>query len=190
MFLKNILVAFVAAQAGSSTQDRWRFACEQHTAHNSRVVAGQRRSLSRSRAVVGAMMTNNVGECFRAFEASERFREYPLQIRVAFQKVAAWLPEHVAPLSMAEVNAAFTNRLRHKAYRERGQKFSNQLLVLLQTLVKIEIANGSLLSNRIRQVPKLRLAPPLLGTDRRYIPPIRQPISSHTNPVRKKSSKK
>jgi hypothetical protein len=132
--------------------------------------------------------TGTVREALIDLQQSERFREFPLQVRDAFLRVGAWLPPRQASLPITEINASFAKMLRDKAARERGWKFGNYALLLLQAVIKAEVNAGKLSSNRVKQVPKL-LPPPLPpSTLRRHIAPIRQPNSSAISLSRKENS--
>jgi hypothetical protein len=133
-------------------------------------------------------MTNGPGgafstvcEAFVGLQQSERFREYPLQVRDAFQRVATWLPPRQASLPIIEINAALARMLRDKAARERGWRFGNYALLLLQSIVNAAVDAGTLSSNRVKQVPKLAplKAPP--SRDRRRIKPIRRGLLVENN---------
>jgi hypothetical protein len=124
------------------------------------------------------MMDNNaqnrsIREAFLLLQSAPRYREYPLKVRDAFQRVATWLPPRHASLPITEINASFAKMLRDKAARERGWKFGNYALLLLQAIIKAAVEAGTLSSNRVKQVPKLAplKAPP--SRDRRRIKPIR-----------------
>ena len=129
-----------------------------------------------------------VREAFIDLQQSERFREFPLRVRDAFQRVATWLPPRQASFPIVQVNASFAKMLRDKAGRERGYKFGNHTLLMLQSIIKASVDAGTLSSNRVKQVPKL-LPPPLPPSAlRRRIAPIRHPNSSATSVSRKENS--
>lgn len=123
-----------------------------------------------------------------AYQNSHRFREHPLQVRAAFQRVATWLPPRQASLPLAQVNASFAKMLRDKAGRERGYKFGNHTLLMLQSTIKAAIDAGTISKNRVRQVPKLPPPPLPASTCRRRIQPVRQPISSPVNLLKKENN--
>jgi hypothetical protein len=112
-------------------------------------------------------------EAFLEFQGSEEFRDYPLQVRTAFQRVITWLPPREASFPIATIDASFGRMLRDKAARERGYKFGNYALLMLKSIIKVAINAGTLYSNRVAQVPRL-LPPRQQPTNsRRAIKPIR-----------------
>jgi hypothetical protein len=133
--------------------------------------------------VFGRGSSGTVREAFIGLQQSERFREYPLQVRVAFQRVATWLPPRQASLPITEINASFAKMLRDKAARERGWKFGNYALLLLQSIIKAAVDAGTLSANRVQQVPKL-LPPGQQSThNRRAIKPVRSQILASNTPL-------
>ena len=121
-------------------------------------------------------------DAFAELLDSDEFREYPLQVRAAFQRVATWLPSREASFPVTEINASFAKMLRDKAARERGWKFGNYALLLLQSIIKAAVDAGTLSANRVQQVPKL-LPPRQQSThNRRAIKPVRCQILVSTNP--------
>jgi len=144
-------------------------------------------------------MTNSTGgdrghnetvrDAFLDLQQSERFREYPLQVRDALQRIAAWLPPRQASLRIIEINASFAKMLRDKAARERGgYKWGNYALFFVQAIVKAAVDAGALSNNRVKCVPKLPPPPLPASTSRRRIRPVRQPISSPANLSKKENS--
>jgi hypothetical protein len=138
--------------------------------------------------VLGRGQNGTVREAFIDLQQSERFREYPLQVRAAFHRVAEWLPTRQASLPITEINASFAKMLRDKAARERGWKFGNYALLLLQSIIKAAVDAGTLSANRVKQVPKLA---PLKGPpsrDRRRIKPIRGGLLVENNLAKAENS--
>jgi len=121
---------------------------------------------------------HTVCEAFIELQQSEQFREYPLQVRDAFQRVATWLPPRQASLPIIEINASLARMLRDKAARERGWKFGNYALLLLQSIVNAAVDAGTLSKNRVRQVPKLLPPRQQPTSHRRRIDPIRRRIAN------------
>lgn len=120
--------------------------------------------------VFGRGSSGTVREAFIDLQQSERYREYPLQVRASFERVATWLPPREASFPITGINASFAKILRDRACRERGWKFANLTLVLIQRLVADAVEAGALESNRAAQVPKL--------------PPTRQPPTSHRRHIK------
>jgi hypothetical protein len=121
---------------------------------------------------------------FIEFQTSDCFLEHPLGVRTAFQRIAAWLPVRDASYPLARINASFGKMLRDRAARERGWKFGNMTLVLVQILVARAVKTGTLADNRVKQIPKL---PPVSGqqsSGRRYIKPVRHRIASIPVPLK------
>jgi len=100
-----------------------------------------------------------------ALQNSERFMEYPLQVRTAFIKIQRWLSDREASLLLENITAASARMLRDRAARERGWRFGNQTLVLLNIVVMRAVSCGILSKNRIRQVSKI--PPPFRPTNER-----------------------
>jgi hypothetical protein len=65
------------------------------------------------------------------FQKSDEFCEHPLQVRMAFQVIATWMPDREASTPLVEINASFAAHLRNKAARERGWHFGDHALVLV-----------------------------------------------------------
>lgn len=127
-------------------------------------------------------------DAFAELRDSDEFRAYPLQVRAAFQRVAAWLPSREASFPITQINASFAKMLRDKAACERGWRFGNQALAMLQIVVARAVASGVLEKNRVRQLPKI-LPPRQQSNQRRAIRPIRHRIPASTNsPEYEKSS--
>ena len=115
-------------------------------------------------------------EALASFLASDEYWAYPIGVRAAFLSVAAWFPTKQSSLPMIEINASFAKMMRNKAARERGWKFGNYTLLLLQSIVTAAVDAGTLSKHRVRQVPKL-LPPRQQPTSyRRRIDPIRRRI--------------
>jgi hypothetical protein len=115
---------------------------------------------------------------FFEFMDSDSFRQHPLQVRATFHQVAIWLPPQLASIPITAINASFAKMLRDKAARERGWKFGNHALLLVQSIVNAEVDAGTLSKNRVRQVPKL-LPPRQQPTNhRRRIEPIRRRLAN------------
>jgi hypothetical protein len=138
--------------------------------------------------VFGRGSSGTVREAFIGLQQSDRFREYPLQVRIAFQRVATWLPPRQASLPITEINASFAKMLRDKAARERGWKFGNYALLLLQAIVKVAVEAGTLPSNRVKQVPKLAPVKGPPSRDRRQIKPIRGGLLVENNLAKAENS--
>jgi hypothetical protein len=132
--------------------------------------------------VLGRGQNGTVREAFIDLQQSERFREYPLQVRAAFHRVAEWLPTRQASLPITEINASFAKMLRDKAARERGWKFGNYALLLLQSIIKAAVDAGTLSANRVRLVPKLPPPRQQSTHNRRAIKPVRCQILASTDP--------
>ena len=120
--------------------------------------------------------------------APEFFSRYPLGARSRFLRINVWLPDHERSLPVELLDAARAKRLRDKAGRELGWRLANHLVVLLKDAIEREISLGSLSRNRVRNVPKLRPPHQPLGSHRRRIRPIRQPISSPANLLKRENS--
>jgi hypothetical protein len=118
-------------------------------------------------------------EAFEELKASDGYWQLTLPVRLRFQQVASWWPERDAQLPLANVNAAFAKMQRDRAARERGYKFGNYALLMLQAIIKAAIDAGVLSRNRVAQVPRL-LPPRQHSTQRRSIP-IRHRISARTD---------
>jgi hypothetical protein len=116
-------------------------------------------------------------EAFAELRDSNEFRDYPLQVRDAFQRVATWLPPRQGSLPIAEINAAYAKMLRDKAARERGWKFGNYALLLVQSIANAAVDAGALSNNRVKQVPKLLPPRQQPTSHRRRIEPIRRRIA-------------
>jgi hypothetical protein len=114
----------------------------------------------------------SVYEAYRDFRGSPEFRNYPLRVRDAFQRVATWLPAREAAFSIVEINAPFARMLRDRACRERGWRFANFTLALLQALIARAVDSGMLTKNPVRQIQKI-LPPRRQSNERRPIKPIR-----------------
>jgi hypothetical protein len=136
----------------------------------------------------GCCRNSTIHQTFLALQRSDLFHDHPLRVRIAFQRVAAWLPARPASIPIIEINASFTKMLRDKAARERGWKFGNYTLLLLQAIIKAAIDAGALCSNRVKQVPKLLPPPPPPSTCRRRIRPVRQPTYSSVNLLKRENS--
>jgi hypothetical protein len=123
----------------------------------------------------------NLEEAFSSLIASEGFRGYPLAARAAFLSAHAWLQPKVRDTLLIGITASLARNWRDQAARERGWRFGNIVLVLVQTVVARTVAAGELAPNRVKCVPKL--PPPRLpaSIDRRRIRPTRQPIHSSKN---------
>jgi hypothetical protein len=137
--------------------------------------------------VFGRGPNGTLREAFIEVQQSEGFREYPLQVRAAFQRVEAWLPPKQAALPITEIDGSFARMLRDRAARERGWKFGNYTLLLLQATINAAVEAGTLPTNRVKKVPKI--LPPSLPTTtfRRRIRPARHPISSPASLSKKES---
>jgi hypothetical protein len=133
-------------------------------------------------------LQNSLQIAFSNFANSDRFRKHPLSVRMAFQRVADWLPPREASWPMIEINTSFANLLRDKAARERGWRFGNYALILVQTLVAEAVTAGKLSKNRIRQVQKLPPPRVHVGNSRRSIKPIRHRISASADSILNDSS--
>ena len=122
------------------------------------------------------------------FQRSAQFREHPLQVRMIFQSIAVWMPDRERYFPLVKINASFAKRLRNNATHERGWRFGNHALVLIQAVVARSVSTGILTTNRVRQVPKL--PPPLLPDSacRRRIQPIRESVSSAENLLKKENT--
>ena len=122
------------------------------------------------------------------YQRSDQFREHTLPVRMTFQAIVVWMPDRERSLRLIEVNASFARRLRDKAARERGWRFGNHVLVLLQTVIASAVGIGMLTVNSVRQVPKL--PPPFRqpGNGRRTIQPIRHPVAESPNLPKKETS--
>jgi hypothetical protein len=133
---------------------------------------------------------NNGGMLIQAlvdYQRSDQFCEHPLQVRMIFQVVTIWMPDREASTPLVEINASFAKRLRDRAARERGYRFGNYALLMLQAVIKVAINSGTLSSNRVVQVPRL-LPPRRQSTHRRNIRPIRHRISAQTDSGREEST--
>ena len=130
----------------------------------------------------------SVGEAYAQFRTSDEYWSWPPSVRVAFHKVHCWLPQRATKTALAGVNARFARALRDKAARERGWKFGNYALLLLQSIINAAVHAGALSNNRVKQVPKL--LPPSLppSTCRRRIRSVRQPIYSSANLSKRENS--
>ncbi|WP_128958263.1 hypothetical protein [Bradyrhizobium guangzhouense] len=102
-----------------------------------------------------------VCEAIADFRQSEGYREFPLQVRSYFESIAKWLPAREASLPLAAIDAGFAKRLRDRAGRERGYRFGNHTLLLIQVLVKRAVRAGAPLKDRVRNVPRLAPGTPL-----------------------------
>jgi hypothetical protein len=122
------------------------------------------------------------------FRSSDSFRERPLQVRTAFDKIIQWLPDRDGSLPLDAITASFARTLRDRAARERGWKFANTTLVLVQMLVGRAIETGVLAVNSVKQVPKLPPPPLPASTCRRRIKPVRGSISLSANLLKKENS--
>jgi hypothetical protein len=122
------------------------------------------------------------------FQESRHFRELPLSVRTRFIAILDWLPKREASWPLSEINASFARTLRDKAARERGWRFANYALLLLQSIVNSAICAGTLSIDRVRQVPKL--LPPRLSPSscRRSIRPVRRLIYSTENLSKRENS--
>jgi hypothetical protein len=125
---------------------------------------------------------------FDHFRSSDEYWLLPFVVRNSFQKIAAWLPDREALLPLAEINASSAKRLRDKAARERGWKFGNMTLVLIQVLVARAVETEILTSNRVRQVSKLPPPHRQPTSHRRHIEPVRHRAVAPTSPKKKKNS--
>lgn len=126
-------------------------------------------------------------DCYYDFAMSDQFRQHPLQVRAAFQRVATWLPPREAAFPIKEINAAFARMLRDKAARERGWKFGNYALLLVQAISKVAVDAGALPNNRVKWVPKLP-PPRRQSTERRYVKPARYQTRGSTEPRKSESA--
>lgn len=113
--------------------------------------------------------SSSLREALASFLASEEYWSYPVEVRSAFQSVVGWLPPRQASLTITEIKASFAKMLRDKAGRERGYKFGNYALLLLQAITKAAVGAGALSTNRVKQVPKLLPPRRQLTHDRRRI---------------------
>jgi hypothetical protein len=131
---------------------------------------------------------SSLREALASFLASDEYWTYPVGVHAAFQSVVTWFPPRHASLPIVEINASFAKMLRDKAGRERGYKFGNYALLLLQAIIKAAVDAGALSTNRMKQVP--RLLPPRrqLAHDRRPIKSPRRPAGLNSNSARTRSS--
>jgi hypothetical protein len=72
--------------------------------------------------------------------------------------------------------------LRDKAARERGWKFGNYALLMLQSIIKAAVEAGALSTNRVKQVPKI-LPPRQQSNHRRAIRSIRHRVLASPHSV-------
>jgi hypothetical protein len=112
------------------------------------------------------------------FLMSDEYRRCPLQVRDAFRRVATWLPSRDASFPVTAIDSSFAKMLRDRASRERGYKFNNHTLVLIQVVVARAVDTGMVTHNRVRQIPKLPPPPRPTSTCRRRIRPVRQSTPS------------
>src|SRR5258708_16275362 len=97
-----------------------------------------------------------LGEAVQEFcFISAEFRDYPLQLRIAFLRIFSWLPDRDAALSLEAVTASTARMIRDRACRERGWRFANQALTMVQIIVARGVDSGVLHKNRVRQIPKI-----------------------------------
>jgi hypothetical protein len=120
--------------------------------------------------------------------ASDEYWTYPVGVRAAFQRVVTWFPPRQASFPLAEINASFAKMLRDKAGRERGYKFGNHVLVLLQAIIKAAVDAGALSTNRIKQVPKLLPPRRRIAHERRRVKSPRQLCGLNSSSVRTRTS--
>src|SRR5438132_1324685 len=81
-------------------------------------------------------------DAYADFCRSTEFRKYPLKVQASFESAFAWLPKPEKMLSLTNLSAHGARRLRNRGARERGWRFGNMVLALLQILVARGIANG------------------------------------------------
>ena len=122
----------------------------------------------------------SIREAIVEFQLAPRYREFPLPVRAAFQRVAAWLPERDAAILLPEITASRAKKLRDQAERQRGWRFANQTLTLIQAIVVRAVNAGVLTKNRVRSVPKI-LPPRQQSNQRRGVRPIRYKIPKPTH---------
>ena len=111
-------------------------------------------------------------EAFFTFLESEQFRSRPLNVRTTFRSVATWLPDREASFLLEDVTAPFARMLRDRACRERGWRFANFTLALLQAVIARAVDSETLSRNSVRQIRKI-LPPRRQSNERRSIKPIR-----------------
>jgi hypothetical protein len=117
---------------------------------------------------------DTVRDAFEMLRRSVTYRErYPMEVREAFARVICWLPPRYASLPLAKIDAMTAKILRDKAGRERGYRFGNCTVFLLQSIIKEAVSAGALSTNRVKQVPKLLPPRRQLSNDRRSIKPRR-----------------
>ena len=157
------------------------------------VAVGSHGAQQKRGTFLGRIMTHDndqscgLHSAFLQLQLSPTFLAYPLEVRAAFGRVAAWLPSREAFFQIIAVDASFAKRLRDKAARERGYRFGNYALLMLQAIIRAAIDSGALSSNRIAQVPRL-LPPRQHSAQRRSIRPIRHRLSARAGSGRKKST--
>jgi hypothetical protein len=122
------------------------------------------------------------------FQKLDQFREHPLRVRMIFQAIVVWLPNRERTFPLAAVNASFAKQLRDKAAQERGWRFGNHALVLLQAVIARAVDIGTLTVNCVRQIPKLPPPFRVPSNDRRAIRPVRYGISASTHSSEPKKS--
>jgi hypothetical protein len=127
--------------------------------------------------------TRRIREAILELQLAPQYREYPLEVRSAFHRVAAWLPPREASFPIAQVNASFATMLRDKAGRERGYRFGNYALLLLQSIIKAAVDAGTLSANRVRLVPKLPPPRQQSTHNRRAIKPVRCQLLASNTPL-------
>lgn len=110
-------------------------------------------------------------------KSSDYYRNLPLELRTAFAKIESWLSGREASFRLEDITASFARMLRDKAARERGWKFGNHALVLVQLIINAEVDAGTLSKNRVRQVPKLLPPRQQPTSHRRRIEPIRRRLA-------------
>jgi hypothetical protein len=127
-------------------------------------------------------------EAYRAYAELDEFRALPLKVRTALRSVANWLPPREASYLLIDIDASFAKKLRDRASRERGWRFGNYALLLLQSIIKAAVDAGTLPTNRVKQVPKL--PPPRFPafSGRRTIRSVRQRMSSPVNVLKRENS--
>ena len=129
----------------------------------------------------------SIREAFQEFRASDDYWDYPPSVRTSFQTISLWMSDRDASFGMAEVNASFAKILRDRGARERGWRFGNTVLFLLQTLVARAVKSGALSKNRVKHVTKL---PPFRSSSdyrRRPIVPVRHKMSGPSEAVKQGS---
>ena len=116
------------------------------------------------------------------FEYSEDFRALPLRTRSGYIAVIKWLPPKDATIELTGITAAFVRRLRDKASRSRGPRFGNAVLSFIQAAIAFFVANGTLATNRVANVPKLVITR-TRTTQRRSLSSRRTRLTRPTNPT-------